>query len=474
MFQVFVCDAAGELHDLGSVKMGFAGQTIEQSTYRSIEWPVDRLPSNYFSLGNDVEYYEKIRNNFSREFLELYCTAMRDCVYDTRLIDEFSNEDVFKVSLMRSTSVSAVQGQYKRVLDGGSVLTEFDFSYIVEQSEDFGGYELGFKVVPASKPPTNIHAVIGRNGVGKTSFLNDIVRCSLALSGVRGKMMARTWFQAQPIGSSYFSGVISVSFSAFDPFTPPEDEPEPTEGPFYRYIGIKNLKDVEGKTLKSTKELQDELVSSIGYVLGEAGLAERWRDAIGTLESDANFREIDLQRFARDRDHLKDETVRKLVEKLSSGHAIVLLTMTKLVSFVQEKTLVLIDEPESHLHPPLLSAFTRSLSNLLYNRNGVAIIATHSPVVIQEIPSICTWKLVRARNQVGVSRPEIETFGENVGTLTREIFGLEVAKSGFHTMLEEEVAAGKSFDQIIEEYDGAIGFEGQALVRALIAERGRR
>jgi predicted ATP-dependent endonuclease of OLD family len=69
---------------------------------------------------------------------------------------------------------------------------------------------------------------------------------------------------------------------------------------------------------------------------------------------------------------------------MSSGHAIVLLTITRLVATVEEKTLVLLDEPESHLHPPLLSAFIRALSDLLYDRNGVAIIATHSPVVLQE------------------------------------------------------------------------------------------
>lgn len=49
---------------------------------------------------------------------------------------------------------------------------------------------------------------------------------------------------------------------------------------------------------------------------------------------------------------------------------------------------MLIDEPEGHLHPPLLSAFVRALSELLVNRNGVAIIATHSPVVLQEVPRL--------------------------------------------------------------------------------------
>ncbi|PJN92440.1 hypothetical protein CNY89_29680, partial [Amaricoccus sp. HAR-UPW-R2A-40] len=73
-------------------------------------------------------------------------------------------------------------------------------------------------------------------------------------------------------------------------------------------------------------------------------------------------------------------------KKMSSGHAIIILTLTQLVAQVQEKSLVLMDEPESHLHPPLLSAFIRSLSRLLHRQNGVAIIATHSPVVLQEIP----------------------------------------------------------------------------------------
>ena len=55
----------------------------------------------------------------------------------------------------------------------------------------------------------------------------------------------------------------------------------------------------------------------------------------------------------------------KIFNGLSSGHKIVLLTITKLVEMVSEKTLVILDEPELHLHPPLLSSFIRSLSHLL-------------------------------------------------------------------------------------------------------------
>ncbi len=85
----------------------------------------------------------------------------------------------------------------------------------------------------------------------------------------------------------------------------------------------------------------------------------------------------------------------ELFRRLSSGHKIVLLTLTRLVETVQERSLVLFDEPESHLHPPLLSSFIRAVSDLLINRNGVGIIATHSPVILQEVPRACVWKLRR-------------------------------------------------------------------------------
>lgn len=145
--------------------------------------------------------------------------------------------------------------------------------------------------------------------------------------------------------------------------------------------------------------------------------------------------------------------------------------MTQLVATVEEKTLVLLDEPESHLHPPLLSAFIRALSNLLDNRNGVAIIATHSPVVLQEIPKSCVWKIERTRKRTDPFRPQIETFGENVGVLTREVFGLEVIKSGFHNLLTKQVETGKSYDEILFEFNEQLGTEARVLLKTLIRIR---
>lgn len=143
--------------------------------------------------------------------------------------------------------------------------------------------------------------------------------------------------------------------------------------------------------------------------------------------------------------------------------------MTRLVELVDERTLVILDEPEGHLHPPLLAAFVRSVADLLVKRNGVGLIATHSPVVLQEVPRSCVWKLRRAGAVAVTERPLIETFGENVGVLTREVFGLEVTNSGFHNLLRKALAVTGSFEAAVTHFDDQLGAEARAILMSLSA-----
>ena len=185
-----------------------------------------------------------------------------------------------------------------------------------------------------------------------------------------------------------------------------------------------------------------------------------------SLETDPLFASVNITQILGNSLH-KDDII-KLFKRLSSGHSIVLLTITKLIEKVEEKTLVLLDEPEAHLHPPLQSAFIRALSDLLINRNAVAIIATHSPVIVQETPKSCVWKLSRFGLEANSERFDDETFGETIAKLTEEIFSLEVSKSGFYKLLSDDVNDGKTYEQIIGKYNEQLGFEAKLLLRALI------
>jgi ATPase subunit of ABC transporter with duplicated ATPase domains len=263
-----------------------------------------------------------------------------------------------------------------------------------------------------------------------------------------------------------FASLVYISFSVFDDFTLPPPRTAKLRAAQVSLRGEKSAKvaDTAGKPTRAGREL---FVGSLA-ICRRGSRRERWRDAIKALESDPLFEEADFNALLDEMEEEWREIAGAWFEKLSSGHAVVLLTITKLVELVDETTLVVMDEPEGHLHPPLLSALIRSLSDLLIKRNGVAIIATHSPVILQEVPASCVWKLERTGVITVAERPRIETFGENVGTLTSEVFKLEVTAAGYHKLLTDEVEARRGdYEAILKRFGNQLGAEAKAIVRGL-------
>lgn len=472
MFYAVAFDEEGERYELENLKIGFKGQDTSTSTYSKLSAHFTELPDGFFSLGNNVEYYSKIAHIPSAPFKYAYLAGLRDIVANPELVEQITGEAVFSTSLLRDVSLSSVKEQFHRVLQGGAIRTNYSFTYVKQSDSATAGIELGFEVTVDSTPLTNVHALIGRNGIGKTTILNGMINAiSNGHVGPDVIYQISVWgLEKTPISQEFFSSVVLVSFSAFDPFDPPPEQPDPALGTCFYYIGLK-AKGADGHDLKRRDALRAEFLAGMRACIKDAYKRNRWKRAIETLQSDENFAGMGFLGLLSLSGEEFTATAEYLFSNLSSGHAIVLLTITRLVERVEEKTLVLLDEPESHLHPPLLSAFIRALSELLLERNGVAIIATHSPVVLQEIPSSCVWKISRSHLAAAAHRPSVETFGENVGILTREVFGLEVTSSGFHTLLAAAVHQGKDFDQILFEFDRQLGFEAQAILRALLADR---
>lgn len=473
-------DEAGEHHRIGEVKIG---QFDWQDGQRRPNVPdsFETLDVPFFSLGQDVGYYENLRG-ISPDFCELVLTALNDVAADDELFQRARNESVMGVSLMRSVNERTISGQYRRIIDGGVSLTNFHFDYRGPQQLDpnFDPVELSFSVQPGSKPPTNIQVIIGRNGVGKSFLMNHMSRALVHPD--EDTLENGEFFDADDFledeFESPFANVLSVTFSAFDDFPIIRQNRNALQGVRYDNIGLRKLKketDDEGNaklftiTQKPVELASDFIASAKICVRGER--AFRWRQAIRTLEADPIF---ETARVTDLLDLEPEDIARpagKLFRRLSSGHKIVLLTVTKLVEKVDERTLVIMDEPEAHLHPPLLAALIRALSDLLINRNGVAVIATHSPVVLQEVPRSCVWKMRRYDGASVVERPERETFAEHVGVLTHEVFGLEVTRSGFHKMLADAVDENDDLDDVVAKFDHEIGSEGRALISSLVALR---
>lgn len=485
MYGVFYYDPEGEQHRLGDVKIGEFDMAKDQRR-PSIPEAFEILDDRFFSLGQDDSYYENL-NRLGDDLRDAFLVSMRDVARDGQLFELALQEDVTGVSLLRFVSDQSVRGQFRRMAHGGARLTEFSFSYT---PPPWGRHTqpptFQFHVVPEATPPTNVHVLIGRNGVGKTYTINQLTNALVRPDdGSYGNFV---WDKrdTELVEPEKFSNIISVTFSAFDPFKPLPSRENKLSSVRYQYIGLKHTgKDEDGnvKPPKSLDDLATDFGQAVQVIVTQSAKRERWRETLALLESDPIFKRAEVWRLIDEHQSLLQtldqpaalkelrKQARDIYGKLSSGHKILLLTITRVVETLEERSLILVDEPEAHLHPPLLSAFIRSLSDLLINRNAAAIIATHSPVILQEVPRTCVWRIRRTGREVKIGRPRGETFGENVGTLTHEIFGLEVADSGFHKMVSAAVDEGLTYESIVSRFKDQLGDEARGIARSLIATR---
>lgn len=482
-FYLTIVDPGGEQHGIGQVKIGqrglrpHAGSADLPPGHRKPAIPdsFPHLEADFFSIGQEEDYYENL-SALGDTVREHVLSCLHDVALDETRWDWAKEEEVMRESLLRSITWSTATGQFRRMAHGHARVTPYNFSYTPPRR--LGGGEppftLEFSVDPESAIPTNVHVLIGRNGVGKT-YLLGLMAKSLVARDAAARQSGR--FELNPLGpyGGEFANVVSVSFSAFDEGDLLPDRNPEADALGFAHIGLRGwASDSPTAPIKPktpailTKEFFDSLKECrIG------AKRNRWIEVLSTLETDPVFRAAQLTSLIEKdlSDEEEIEEVQKTFKGLSSGHKIVLLTLTRLVEKVEERTLVLIDEPEAHLHPPLLSAMTRAISDLMVKRNGVAVVATHSPVILQEVPRSCVWILDRLLTVSKAERPSIETFAESVGILSREVFKLELSKSGFHQVLAEICERFAAYEEALGQVEGQLGAEGKAVLRGMYLNR---
>ncbi|MFE4370864.1 AAA family ATPase [Streptomyces sp. NPDC056835] len=470
--------------EIGRVKIAHADQEpgdhpLPAGTFSSLLQVGD---GRWFSLGQSDVYYDNLRKQGPLALGVL--GLLHDLAFTSRpekiphwhgeQLDTALTYPVTTVSLLRSVEEQTIRGQFHRIAWGGPRLTPYQFDFTPGPETE----ALEFRVRPDSNPPSNIHVLVGRNGVGKTRLLRSIAQAVVHPDqpGTAGSVAIIP--TANPADDHGFVNVVSVTFSPFDRLAGSADGSGQAAAS-HVHVGLRKAGDELGSS--TDRFLAIEFMSSLMEVLASPQNI-LWFQCLALLSRDPHFADLPIHALAQrvvahggenDLRRRLGQVLVQAFDELSSGHAIVLLTITKLVGHVAEQSLVLIDEPEAHLHPPLLASFIQTLSHLLTNRNGVALIATHSPVVLQEVPRSCVLKLSRNGNHSRARRPRIETYGENVGVLTHEIFGLEVMQSGFYSEIENAVAKFATYDEVLGHFDQQLGDEAKSLVRILLADNER-
>lgn len=456
--------------DVGTVKILYRHQT---EGWTPVYERFQSLNLDYCSLGQSLSYYEKL-HELGRAIRDSVLSALRDVVQSPNIADSFRDHPGFKKSLERSGSAARAIHDAAPLLRAMRPPTGDDAMSLTFETSvggDLFEVPLSFNEVP--ELPGRINVIVGYNGTGKTRLLANLAHVAYADLEDRQSPEAALPGRFIDDPSVRFGAVVAISYSAFDTFEIPGTgrsaaarERVEKDGELfgYAYCGLRKLEpgdaEPDAYRLKSIAELHADTHRALDTVVTH-------RKPLLVLAISNLLREPSFQRAGFSLDDIEDKQLfSDAFARLSTGHKIVLNIVLQLVAHLQLKSLVLFDEPECHLHPPLLAALLRSIGVVLDDRDSYAVIATHSPVVVQEIPGRYVQVLERFGTVNAIREPRSETFGENIGYLTRTIFNLDGRSTDYHGVLDE-LASRFTLEQIEDLFDGEMSTQARSYVKSI-------
>ena len=372
----------------------------------------NELNDDFCSLGQDLSFYERLENELPNNYIEIL-ENLNDIAFFEGIKDKFESHLGLKNSLRRHVEAEKAYNQARNILLNIPYQQNFKFEYNCLLDSIYFNFD------DQTKLPSRIISLVGKNGKGKTQLLANL---ALDLSGLsRKRLQDNVFIPSRP----QFSKVIAISYSIFDKFT----RPKPTKSFSYKYCG---LKDENGRLLSGPK-IVDNYKDAINSIILK-NRQNSWYDVISNLLdielTDYFFEELfEISNF--DIVNYNKNSI------LSSGQSFLMYVITEVIANIKPNSLLLFDEPEMHLHPNAISNLVRMLDSLLNKYDSYAIIATHSPIIIQEIPSRYVKVLDRQGNTPMIYDLPLESFGENIEILTQEVFKTKDVEDNYKVVLKK-------------------------------------
>jgi predicted ATPase len=438
------------------------------------------LGEQYCSLGQSLSYYEllfKLGKDVYRKILK----GLRDVVFDEVRRARFEHHRGFQDSLLRSDSARRALEDARPLFAGADTRASSgeSLSFTFQSLVHGNATVVPFRFESTGELPGRVNVIIGYNGSGKTQLLANIAMVASRPRAERQELaLTAGRFVINPLVS--FGAVIVISYSAFDTFAIPGRDRiararvvKTGELFGYVYCGLRRFARNQSHSLppRGLKSI-DEVTEEFRKATDLATKKDRRRQFIRALRPllrEPSFQRIGLlSEFS-----LGSKEWTNLFSTLSSGHKIALNVIAQLTAHIQKRSLVLFDEPEAHLHPSLLAALVKGLRYILAEFESVAVIATHSPVVLQETPSVHVKILRRFDNRTAVDNPTLETFGETFGTLVSEVFDMNSDETDYHSALRR-LARNYTIEEIQDDLGLKLGLNARSYLLSVGSPRKRR
>lgn len=449
----------------------------------------------FFTMLPDMEAYRRLVQTLDADDATEALTALNDLVAlnefesTAPILDLATQSEVFSLSFMRSSDSYFAYKNAGPLLRGLSseqtgILSPtlaIRFQLPGRQNE----HDLRFSFDHAADLPKRIAIVIGKNGVGKSQTLGRIARA--ALDGTTALT------DGTDGGRPLINRLLAFAPTNEAESVFPTDKRKRPRIWYQRYSMNRSrrsrrndyLSDLIVQVARSTQmvasksrwEIFTEALNAITKA-DELHLPTRSESGayvpLAKLPQGAEQRV--LERFASI--DVKKEPTRVLAGEgypLSSGEISFLKFAAQVSLHIENGSLLLLDEPETHLHPNFISRFVSLLDGLLEATGSAAVIATHSAYFVREVfREQVTVLSVDGDNMVHAQRPKLRTFGADVGAISYFVFGEDEPSRLADEVERRLLASGASWHQVYAEYKDELSLEMLNGLRAAIESKGRK
>jgi energy-coupling factor transporter ATP-binding protein EcfA2 len=394
------------------------------------------LDDSFCSLGQSIGYYEQLKEQLGKDF-ESVLYALKDSAFFHDILEKFEKKDAFRKSLIRGDAAERLLREARYKVYDFDLSNLYSFDYTFRPIFSRSAIEINFSFNNDGDFPDRIYALIGKNGAGKTQLITSLPK---DISRKKNEN-----FSPRP---PFFSKVITVSYSIFDNF----EIPKKTASFNYTYCGIRN----DRGEVSTERGLLLRFHNSWKRI-EELQRVEQWRSVL------LNFIEQELVDEFLVLDPNSPETTERYKvdisdfgstrKKLSSGQSIILYIISEIVANIRYDSLLLFDEPETHLHPNAITQLVNTIYNLVEEFESYCIITTHSPLIIRELLSKNVYVMEKHENIPSVRRIGIESFGEDSSVLTEEVFGNKEIPKHYKTRIRQLVGQGFGYDAILSRIE---------------------
>ncbi len=450
----------------------------------------------FYTLQPDMESYRKLVGGLG----ELRARGLLESINDLvvvgrsqsppRWLDEVMNSKQFNFSFMRNSETFFALRNAESILGGlnaedlAGISSQLHLSFKLSTFQNT--HEIDFRFENDGVLPKRIAVVIGKNGVGKSQSLAHIVKFLLDgdQDGLRDPVNGR------PIINRLLA--VSSPGETYTTFPPPPRFPGQIK---YRQIFL-------SRRQRGNAEL------GLGRVLVELSRSEekikargRWSFFCEAIRSIVPPEELYVRvKKAKENtpdwlqepfplSELQEGDSRRRLERwsavdlqadvcryidgkpvpLSSGQLTFIRFAIQACLYIENGTLILCDEPETHLHPNFISQFVHLLDTLLIETGSFAILATHSPYLVRETPRSQVIVLRESKPKtIEVAPVRLKTLGANVGAISAFVFQDEPFGSSVSELVKRLTAKGVEGWKELESLESELPAETIMHLRRII------